>query len=307
MKTKGTLQNIPSWQKFLLAVFLVIMAFVVSVILMAPTKMIIEDESWLLRTGQLYTSVFVFIVTPMLYNHFTSQKSILERVGFDNKPNKKAVMFTILSILFISAIIGSLAKLNQSIQFPEWLEESIKAMEDDAAKLTIQIIATSNPLTILFNLILIGLIPAIGEELMFRVLIQNKLQRTMAIWLAIIVTSIIFSAMHFQFYGFIPRFALSVWLGILYFWGRSTWLNSIAHFTNNVMGVGSYYIYKLATGEWPSVSEMESMDAGEDLGIVSYIVMSGLFALCVFMIYKNTRANEGTNINKETQQTETCD
>lgn len=305
MKTKGTLQNIPSWQKFLLAVFLVIMAFVVSVILMAPTKMIIEDESWLLRTEQLYSSVLLFIVTPMLYNHFTSQKSILERVGFDNKPNKKAVMFTILSMLFISAIIGSLAKLNQSIQFPEWLEESIKAMEDDAAKLTIQIIATNNPLTILFNLILIGLIPAIGEELMFRVLIQNKLQRTMAVWLAIIVTSIIFSAMHFQFYGFIPRFALSVWLGVLYFWGRSTWLNSIAHFTNNVMGVGSYYVYKLAMGEWPSVSEMESSDIGEDLGIAPYIVMCGIFALCVFMIYKNTRTNEVTNI--ETQQTETCD
>ncbi len=305
MKIKGTLQNIPAWQKFMLAVFLVIMAFIVSVLLMTPTKMIVGDECWQIRIEQLYSSVLLFIAAPILYNHLTSQKSIFERVGINNKPNKKAVMFTVFSMLFISAIIGFLAKMNQSIPFPDWMEESIRSMEDDAAKVTLQIIATNNPLTVLFNMILIGLIPAIGEELVFRVLIQNKLQQKMAVWLAIIVTSIIFSAMHFQFYGFIPRFALSVWLGILYFWGRSTWLNSIAHFTNNAMGVGTYYVYKLATGKWPSVSEMEAMDTNEDLGIVSYIVMTGLFALCVFMIYKNTRTNEETN--KETQQTETCD
>lgn len=289
MKIKGVLSNIPAWQKFIVAATLVVFAFCVSFLFTYIFKQFLEQGSaWFNRLEQLVSALLLFIGAPVCYNFICSHKSLAERTGMANKPSGKAVLYTVLSMFFISSIIGFLAKLNQSIVFPDYLAESIKSMEDDAARLTMQIIATDNPLTILFNILIIAVIPAIGEELMFRVFIQEKMQEKMAVWLAIILTSVIFSAAHFQFYGFIPRFALSVWLGVLYFWGRGTWLNSVAHFTNNLVGVIAYYIYYIAMGQWPSVSEMESMDAGES-SMVAEIILALLFVLCAYKVYVHTR------------------
>jgi membrane protease YdiL (CAAX protease family) len=58
---------------------------------------------------------------------------------------------------------------------------------------------------------------------------------------AIIVTSLLFSAIHFSFYGFLTRTALSIVLGLLYAYTRNLWMPILAHFINNAIGVGEVY------------------------------------------------------------------
>ncbi len=86
--------------------------------------------------------------------------------------------------------------------------------------------------------------PAIFEETFFRGGMQNLLQQwTRKPILAIIITSLIFSAIHFSYYGFIPRVALGVILGLIYYYSGSLWLSIAGHFFNNALVVTQIYIY----------------------------------------------------------------
>jgi membrane protease YdiL (CAAX protease family) len=89
-----------------------------------------------------------------------------------------------------------------------------------------------------------GFLPACCEETLFRGGMQNFLFRsTHNAWVAIIITSLIFSAAHFSWYGFLFRFALGIVLGCLYHYSGKLWLSILAHFLNNALVITVYYIY----------------------------------------------------------------
>src|SRR5207344_1198984 len=93
-------------------------------------------------------------------------------------------------------------------------------------------------LSLAINLFIIAFLPALGEELFFRGMMQKLFsQLTKNNHLAIIITSIIFSAIHLQFYGFLPRMVLGIFLGYLLVWSGSLWLPILAHFVNNASAV----------------------------------------------------------------------
>jgi membrane protease YdiL (CAAX protease family) len=97
---------------------------------------------------------------------------------------------------------------------------------------------------LLFNLFMIALVPAIGEELLFR----GVLQRVLGEWfrnhhIAIWVVALLFSLAHYQFSAFIPRILLGALFGYLFVWTRSIWIPVLAHFINNSMGVIYYHFY----------------------------------------------------------------
>jgi membrane protease YdiL (CAAX protease family) len=84
------------------------------------------------------------------------------------------------------------------------------------------------------NLLMIAILPAIGEELLFRgVLLRLFREWTKNVHVAIIITALLFSFIHFQFYGFLPRFLMGVLFGYLVYWSGSLWVSVIAHFVNN--------------------------------------------------------------------------
>jgi hypothetical protein len=94
----------------------------------------------------------------------------------------------------------------------------------------------------LLNLFICAALPAIGEEFFFR----GTLQQLFNQWfknkhVAIIVTAFLFSAIHLQFYGFIPRFLLGLYLGYLFVWTGSLWAPIFAHFLHNGISVGIQY------------------------------------------------------------------
>jgi membrane protease YdiL (CAAX protease family) len=99
----------------------------------------------------------------------------------------------------------------------------------------------------LISLILIGLLPGIFEEACFRAGLQNIFTRWFkGPWLAIILTSVIFSAIHISYYGFLVRFGLGVILGLIFYYSGNIWLSILFHFLYNGLQVTALYVLTLS-------------------------------------------------------------
>jgi membrane protease YdiL (CAAX protease family) len=111
-------------------------------------------------------------------------------------------------------------------------------MEEKADK-TIDLLVVSNTFHVMIlNLFIIALVPAVSEEMIFRGICQKIFTNLFKSGhLAIFVTAFLFSALHFQFFGFLPRFILGIVFGYLFFWSGTIWLPVLAHFINNAVPV----------------------------------------------------------------------
>jgi hypothetical protein len=162
------------------------------------------------------------------------------------------------------------------------IEQWMKDSEDKAAKLTDVFLNVKSPGTFLINLLMIGIIPAIGEEFMFRGVLQKLFhQWTKNIHFAVIFSAFLFSAMHMQFYGFVPRFLMGVMMGYMFVWSGSLWVPVLIHFTNNSVAVLMAYLVSLGiTGD-----TYDTIGTGNSEFIFVFIslVISGSL---IFLIYK---------------------
>jgi len=129
-----------------------------------------------------------------------------------------------------------------------------------------------------FNIFLIAILPALGEELFFRGAIIRVFQDWRGFKTAIWITAFIFSAIHLQFYGFLPRLLMGAFFGYLLLWSENLWLPVTAHFINNVVAVVFYYLkfngYKLP--------DIDAIGTGNTLwiGIASGVMgIIGIFML----------------------------
>jgi membrane protease YdiL (CAAX protease family) len=158
--------------------------------------------------------------------------------------------FLLVSIMVLAMLpfINWLAELNGRMVLPSFLhgiEQWMRKSEDDNAELTKYFLDMHTRKAVIFNIIMIGLIPAIGEELLFRGVIQKLfLEWTRNKHAAIFITAALFSAMHLQFYGFIPRMLLGVLFGYLLVWSGSLWLPILGHFVNNASAVIFIYLFR---------------------------------------------------------------
>src|SRR5437762_10982818 len=132
------------------------------------------------------------------------------------------------------------------IPITESLKLKFTKMEADYNKQVEAIIGLNNAGEYILALIIMAFLPALCEETLFRGGLQNFLTRSTKMpWLSIIIVSLIFSAAHFSYYGFLSRVFLGIVLGLLYQYSGRIWLNIIAHFFNNAFALTAVYIYKM--------------------------------------------------------------
>lgn len=140
-------------------------------------------------------------------------------------------------ILTIQVLVGWIAQLNAKIPLPD----SLIRMEKEAEALTMLFLKSETVWILMINLFIIAIIPGVGEELFFRGFIQKTFLRVLNPHVAIWVTAILFSAVHFQFMGFIPRMLLGAYLGYLAYYTGSILPSMLAHTFNNGMQVLMVY------------------------------------------------------------------
>lgn len=158
---------------------------------------------------------------------------------------------TLVSIPLISATIEWNADLHLTGPLAG-LDAWMRAQEEVARRLTAQITRMDSGGELLACLLALALVPAVGEELVFRGIVQPTLTRGTGgrVHLGIWLTAILFSAIHVQFLGFVPRLLLGAGFGYLYQWSGRLAVPIVAHFTNNALQV--LLLYASQRGALPS-------------------------------------------------------
>jgi general stress protein CsbA len=159
------------------------------------------------------------------------------------------------------------------------LENMMRQLEDKAAKITEKFLEMDTTGDLMVNLFIIAVLPAVGEELFFRGLLQRifsdwSRNKHVGIW----VTAVVFSALHGQFYGFVPRMILGGMFGYLLVWSGSLWIPILAHLVNNgVAVIASYYYQKGMLGFNPD--KIGTGPAELVFGLLSIILCAGILYL----------------------------
>jgi membrane protease YdiL (CAAX protease family) len=200
-----------------------------------------------MKIGQGISSIFMFVVPPIVYYFITRKEHQMRDLGFRsiNRPWPLFILAAIALVFVSMPVTDQLGTWNESMKLGpafEKIEELIKMFEDSAETLTEQMLNVDTVGGLLFNLVVIALIPAVGEELTFRGVIQQGLTRRMNPHIAIFLSSAIFSFIHFQFYGFLPRLFLGMLLGYMFYTSGALWTSMLMHFLNNGSAVVVYYL-----------------------------------------------------------------
>lgn len=194
-----------------------------------------------------------------------------------------AVWFAFIALMVVCLVIGisPVTEWNANMELPAWIGafgDFMKEMEKQAEQLTKAMTSNLTPAGFLLVFVVVAVIPAIGEEFVFRGMIQTELQRAFrnphaGIWVA----AIFFSAFHMQFFGFVPRMLLGAFMGYLYFWSNNLWYPVVAHFLNNGIQVIGLYLMQLKVHS----IDLESTESAPLLLVAPSIVMlAGLLYYC---------------------------
>ena len=201
----------------------------------------------LLKYFQIIQEFGIFILPPLLAALFFAIKPF-HYLKLNNPSRWQAWILTIVIMVSTMPSINLLIELNEAMQLPEWLhgiETWMQEAETQAKDLTEAFLAIDSWGEFIFNVIMIAMLPAIGEELLFRGLLQRLFNDWFKnIHIAIVVAGFLFGAMHLQFYGILPRMALGVLFGYLFYWSGSLWLPIFAHFLNNGVAVTISFMEK---------------------------------------------------------------
>jgi membrane protease YdiL (CAAX protease family) len=193
---------------------------------------------------QVATHFFMFTAAPLAF--LAISEPSVKRYLFQKKNYLGLILVSALLALIIMPANSWLINWNAKMVLPEALkgfEAWAKQKEDLLAELTKYLTQFDNIGQMLMGLVAFALVPAIGEELVFR----GILQRNLGVWfknhhIAIWITAFIFGAIHVQFYGFFPRMLLGALFGYLYFWSKNLWVPIAAHFMNNGFTVVLLYL-----------------------------------------------------------------
>lgn len=246
-----------------------------------------EQDIHLMKFFQIVTQ-FGFFLLPAIVYAYLIQKNI---ISFFNLKHLPGLLFTFLGILiiFLSNPFNEwLVYYNNRMDLPGFLshwETWMREAEEAAAIATNKFLEMDGISDYLLNIFMIGVMAALGEELLFRGATQPLLIRIfknphIGIWF----TAIIFSMIHFQFYGFFARMFLGAILGYSYYFTKNLWVPIIAHFFNNALAVTYVYLsneplYNTSQG----IIEIEKVNSLYAILSLSFVVL-GFFIMRYYAI-----------------------
>ncbi|MFM7725779.1 MAG: type II CAAX prenyl endopeptidase Rce1 family protein [Flavobacteriales bacterium] len=194
--------------------------------------------------------------------------------------NKGNIILLLAPVIIASAApLIDLSSFINGLLIPEnsWLERTFKPTEELAERMTNMFMEPSSNVPIAVAFLSIAIIPALCEELVFRGVIMPLLSKaTRNIHIAIWATAFLFSLIHMQFYGFLPRMIMGGLLGYLVVWSGSLWASILAHFINNAT---AFYMFRLyGTMETPENSLLNHW--------LFYMLASAVFVMLVWLAWK---------------------
>ena len=231
----------------------------------------------ILRWMTFITAFFMFFLPTVLYALVCHKKPFVH-LGFKKNCNVKSAGVVIVIMLAALPLVSALQDLTTLLPWSKAALLKFKEAEDAYNQQVAVIARMDNFADYIISVVVIAFLPALFEETLFRGGMQNLFSR----WfkkplLAIVLTSIIFSAVHGSYLGFLSRFALGFVLGWIYYRTGNIWLNIIGHFFNNAFAVTAMYLFT-KPGEHPDPSKMDGQ-IPLWVGLASIAALYGLFSL----------------------------
>ena len=194
----------------------------------------------LMRWVTLFNHGFTFLIPSLVLVYLLEKRNWKNYLNLNKIPKRNNLFLGTLLIFASFPLVQFTFWLNKKVALPSILAE----WEATSENAILGLIRMDNPLELIFSLIVMAVLPALGEEFVFRGILQKNLERLfknghIAVWTA----AFLFSAFHFQFMGFLPRFFLGVLLGYLFFWTRNLWIPIATHFIYNGFQVIGAYLF----------------------------------------------------------------
>ena len=233
-----------------------------------------------LRFMQISSQLFTFVFPPIAYAFLVKEKPV-NALGL----KKSKILWFLIGIAMIFVIMpfnSILAEWNANLTLPESMskiESLMKQMQDAATEMIEKFVSVDTIGGLILNLFMIAGLAALGEELLFRSIIQTSLIKICKnAHIGILIASVIFSFIHFEFYGFFPRLILGMLLGYMFYFSGSIWIPMLMHFLNNGTVVLIYFLNN------KGITNIDVDTFGQTsipVLIISIVVMIVLFLLSI--------------------------
>jgi len=226
--------------------------------------------------GLLIVQFFGFFLLPSIVFSYFADPKPLKFAGLKKPDRSDSFVLAVIIISFSYLMVGWMSALNQKIVqnlFGKAAQDWIEKGESEVNAMLQNILSMHNVKDLFVSVILVGVLAAVGEELFFRGMLQRIfIQIFKNPWLGILVTAAIFSAIHGQFLGFIPRWILGIILGALYWYSGSLWISMLGHFIFNTIPLVLIY-FKMV--------DVTDQKAGHDtplsvLGVIALVIVIAL-------------------------------
>jgi len=272
---------------------------------MSETSLNSAEGINLLKYFQVIQSIGLFVVPPFIIG-WLYQGNFSEYLKINRSTRVQSFLLASICLLAVIPFINFLGAINSQMTFPEslsGLEGWMKNMENAAQVMIEKFMKVDGISGLMFNIFMIAVLPALGEELMFR----GVIQRIFSDWTknyhwGIWISAFLFSAMHMQFYGFLPRMALGAMFGYLLVWTGTMWVPILAHFVNNLMGVLGYFLI----GKGVISKDIEEWGTGSEqfpLVVISFLAVG----ILLFVIFRSEQAKTKMPANQIDSQASRID
>ena len=252
----------------------------------------IEENIPLLKYFQILQSIGLFIIPAVILAKVFFEKGT-GIFGYRDRISVVSFWWAIVLMVFGFPLVNFLSEWNSEINLPGFLsslENTMKSLEENATQIVNAFLRTKTLAGLFVNVVMIAMLPALGEELFFRGIVQRIfIDWTRNPWIGIFLGAFLFSFIHLQFYGFFPRLYLGFIFGLIYYWSGSIWLPVLAHFINNAAAVFLIFIY----GQETIGKDVDTIGTQESAWY--YLIISISFVcVALWQIYDGNKSDEAS-------------
>lgn len=291
--------NVSPAQRFVLFICATALCFIIGSVIvgivlyggMSPARM---------RIATVLQDLVMFIL-PALVTAMIITRRPATFLSIDRKPDVASVVLVIAALVASVPAMNVVISWNESLTLPEsmsGLESWMRSSEQSAGDMVKALISGTSVGSLVLAILIMGILAGFSEELFFRgtfqrLLITTPVNAHVAIW----ITAVVFSAIHMQFFGFVPRLLLGAFFGYLAWWSGSVWLAVIAHIVNNTCAAVSMWISARGGVDFNEIG-VSSSSFDREAVILSIIVTSFLIRI----IYKRSRILNSCNDDLRKEQ-----
>lgn len=240
----------------------------------------IRENRHLLSALQMGYTIFVYLFPAVLFA-ILQKKNVWRTYSLNRIPNMTVLMLGVGAIVCSVPFIKTTSELNMKLPLPDVLVSK----DADVSGVLGAMLEMNNLGQLAFNLVMMALLPAVAEEVFFRGGLQRLFrQATGNADVSVIVTAIVFSSVHLQFTGFIPRLVLGMLFGYMFYWSRNLWVPIVCHFIYNGAQIVLYYLYT-KDGTMP---DAEALGGEQNMPVWASLISVLLMFLILRQFYTRT-------------------